>query len=227
MARTFTLAELIADVRARTDLQHDTGFVSDDELTRYLNQSIAEWYELVVSARGEQYFQKCATLTVSPCGTATLPADFYKLVGVDIEHGGRWISLRPLPLAERTRYMNDRSAAYPSRYQVMAGRKLALLPAPRRQMQCTVLYLPTAPALSLDSPSATFDGVSGWEEYAVVDACIKVLQKGDRDVRVLLAQKADMRRRIEEMAQDRHAEPSRIQDVTRGRFYDDDGWGWV
>lgn len=211
MARPFTLAELIADVRARCDLQNDTGFVSDDELTRYLNQSIAEWYELVIQSRGEQYFQACATIKVGSCGAA-LPCDFYKLLGVDIECGGRWISLRPLPFAERTRYMNRRTA-HPERYQVMGG-KILLLPVPRAEIDCTLIYLPRPPAFELSSPDQAIDGIAGWEEYAVVDVSIKVLQKGDRDVSILLLQKQQLERRIEAMAQDRHAEPSRIADVS-------------
>lgn len=225
MARTFTLTQLIEDVRARTDLQHDTGFVSDAEITRYLNQSITEWYELVVQARGEEYFLLIDTIKTEPGVTDyELPEDFYRLVGVDVEYSGRTISLRPLPFAERAKFLNDKSAPHPSRYHVMGhktGDLLYLIPAPRSEMHVEVYYIPTAPSLDIAERDEKIDGISGWEEYAVVDTCIKVLQKGDRDVSVLFAQKQQLQRRIETMAQDRHAEPSSIQDVTRC-----DGWGY-
>lgn len=224
MARTFTLNDLIEDVRVRTDLQNDTGFVSDAEITRYLNQSITEWYELVVQSRGEEYFLQIDTIKTEVGVTDyELPEDFYRLAGVDIEYCGRTISLRPLPFAERAKYLNDKSAPHPSRYHVMGHRTgdlLFLVPAPRSEMRVEVYYIPTAPSLDVDTRDEKIDGISGWEEYAVVDTAIKVMQKGDRDVSVLLLQKAKLEQRIEAMAQDRHAEPSRIQDVTG------DSWGY-
>ncbi len=49
------------------------------------------------------------------------------------------------------------------------------------------------------------DGVNGWEEYIVVDAAIKALQKEESDVSVLMAQKAALTRRIEGAAANRDA----------------------
>lgn len=71
--------------------------------------------------------------------------------------------------------------------------------------------------------AATVDGVNGWEEYLVVDAAIKALQKEESDVSVLLAQKALLQRRIESAATNRDAaEPARVVDVTVTDVYG--GW---
>jgi hypothetical protein len=48
--------------------------------------------------------------------------------------------------------------------------------------------------------SATFDGISGWEEYVIIDAAIKAGLKQEQDVQGLLLQKAEMKTRVTEMA---------------------------
>src|SRR5690606_34309109 len=133
--------------------------------------------------------------------------------------------LSPLQFSERIKYMNDTSCPHPVVYHVMNGTSLVLLPAPRSNLKLTIIYLPTAPTLDITKPDETINGFSGWEEYAVVDTSIKVLQKGDRDVSVLFAQKQMLEKRIENFAQDRHAEPSRIQE-TEDIFDEIYPYGW-
>jgi len=59
------------------------------------------------------------------------------------------------------------------------------------------------------------DGVNGWEEYIVVDAAIKCLQKEESDCSVLLAQKAAIVARIESEASNRDAGmPSTVSDTS-------------
>ena len=63
--------------------------------------------------------------------------------------------------------------------------------------------------------NSTFDGVSGWEEYIVIDAAIKCLQKEESDVSVLMSQKSAIAKRIEAAAENRDAgEPSKVTDVS-------------
>jgi hypothetical protein len=51
--------------------------------------------------------------------------------------------------------------------------------------------------------SATIDGISGWEEYIVIDAAIKAGIKQENDITGLEAQKLAMTKRIESMAEGR------------------------
>lgn len=61
-----------------------------------------------------------------------------------------------------------------------------------------------------------FDSVNGWDEFVVVDAAIKALQRQELDTSTLMAQRAILKERVEEMAHPRDANrPSRIQDVNR------------
>ena len=55
------------------------------------------------------------------------------------------------------------------------GDKLWLTPTPAGNQNIQVWYVPKLTTLSADSD--TVDGVSGWTEYIIVDACIKALAK--------------------------------------------------
>lgn len=53
--------------------------------------------------------------------------------------------------------------------------------------------------------STSVDGISGWEEYIVVDAALKAMGKEESDVSLLAAQKQAMRQRLIDMAENRNA----------------------
>lgn len=53
--------------------------------------------------------------------------------------------------------------------------------------------------------STTIDGISGWEEYVIVDAAIKAGIKQENEVTELVRQKNDLKMRIEAMAEGRDA----------------------
>ncbi len=66
-------------------------------------------------------------------------------------------------------------------------------------------------------------GVNGWDEYVIIDAAIKCLIKEESDVQVLLLQKQQMLKRIEDMAANRDAgDPERVSDTSLGYG---DNWG--
>jgi hypothetical protein len=66
-----------------------------------------------------------------------------------------------------------------------------------------VWYVPKLTTLSADGD--TVDGISGWTEYIIVDACIKALAKQESDVTVFALQKAELIKRIENAAENRDA----------------------
>ena len=66
------------------------------------------------------------------------------------------------------------------------------------------------------------DGVSGWEEYIVVDVAIKMLTKEESDPSIFAAQKAEMNKRLDEMAKNRNlGEPQTVTDSKYRNF----SWG--
>jgi hypothetical protein len=71
----------------------------------------------------------------------------------------------------------------------------------------------------LTSDSDLFDGYSGWEEYVIVDAAIKCLEKEESNTAALMNRKAYLIKRIEEAAGNRDAAFSpRIADTRRIEF---------
>lgn len=69
--------------------------------------------------------------------------------------------------------------------------------------------------------TTTFDGFSGWLDYAILDAAIKALVKQEKDASALMAQKAAMKDRIARMAENRDVgEPSVSVDVNATGGFD-------
>ena len=204
-----TLAQLKTRARQRSDMENST-FVSDSELTSYINSSLAELYDLLVAAYGDEYFLANPYPISVVTGTAdyTLPTDFYKLKGVDASvNGSQWLNVLPFNFNERNRGQNG--APETLRYRIM-GSNIKFNPAVSASVQ--IWYVPVAPTLVSDAD--TFNDVNKYSEYIVVDAAIKMLQKEESDVSVLMAQKQALKRRLEEMAGNRDAgSPESVTDI--------------
>lgn len=210
-----TLAELRTRVRQRSDME-TSDFVADDELNGYINASIAELYDLLVSAYGADYFLAEHSFgTVINTIDYALPVDFYKLKGVDANiNDNNWFSVRPFNFNERNRNQDVTWGLLNGptiRYRLM-GSNIKFSPAPNATYQMRIWYVPLATILVADSDS--FDDLNQYAEYVVIDAAIKCLQKEESDVSVLAAQKMAMKRRLEEMADNRDAgQPDSVSDI--------------
>jgi hypothetical protein len=79
------------------------------------------------------------------------------------------------------------------------------------------------------SESTTIDGVSGWEEYIIIDAAMKAMGKEESDVSLLAQQKMMMVKRLQDMASNRDAgNPATVADTQWSDFYwpTGNGGGW-
>lgn len=212
MARTRTLTNLIADVRACSDTENDT-HVTDAQITEFLNQAIAELYDLLVDARGHEYYITTGTISlVAGTEKYNLPSDFYQMLHVEIAIGNWNYDVLPYSIHERTKY-NQLVAAttYPGLYRVM-GSQISFLPVPRAAFTVTIYYVPFPTRLSAGSD--TFDGIAGWEEYAVWRAAAYVLAKEESDPSFALQMLANLKDRIQRMADKRSsAGNERVRDT--------------
>lgn len=213
---TVTLLELKTRARERSDME-TSDFVTDSELTGYINSSLAELYDLLVSAYGEDYFlaDPFAITTSNNISDYALPDDFYKLKGVDAKiNGSDWYSVRPFNFNERNRNQDVTWGLIGGpnvRYRIM-GSKIKLSPLPNGAYPLQLWYVPSAPVLAVDADE--FNDVNGFSEYVIVDAAIKMLQKEESDVSVLMAQKMTLKRRLEEMSLNRDAgQPESVSDI--------------
>lgn len=190
-------------------------FVEDAELLVYINSSIAELHDLLVATYSDYYIESYEFSTVAGTDAYDLPAAFYKLKGVDaLLSGSDYYSIRPFNFNERN--LNQSGTwgilgAPALRYRLI-GDQVKFSPAPNGVYSMKLWYVPTATALAVDAD--IFPDLNNFAEYVIVDVAMKMLAKEESDVTVLSALKMDLRKRIENMAQNRDAEqPESISDI--------------
>jgi hypothetical protein len=229
-----TLAQFRERARQRADMEEST-FVTDSELTTYLNDSIAELHDLLIGAYNEEYYMESVEFTTVsqqldydlPDGTNyNAAAQFYKLRGVDSKiNDNDWQTVKRFNFNRRNEDVNTpvaRLAGLPYLEYRIVGSKIRFNRMPDAGTQIRLWYHPVAQTLSTDTDA--FDDINGYADYVVVDAAIKMLNKEESDVTVLLAQKEALRTRIKEMAQNRDAnEPESVSDI----YAEDSDYYWL
>lgn len=206
---SITLSQFRLEARQRADMVN-SNFVTDSELTGYINNSISELHDMLVQAYGEDYYVKEVEFNTDGTDNYELSSivtddDFYKLRGVDSKlNGTEWYTLKPFNFNERNRSQNI-STNYGLgniRYRIV-GQKLRFTPMPDTNLEMKLWYVPIAQVLTEDTDS--YNDLNNFSEYVIVDAAIKMMQKEESDVTVLAAQKGALKRRIEEAANNRDA----------------------
>lgn len=210
-----TLAELKTQARQRADMENSE-FVSDSELTSYINASLAELHDLLIASYCDDYMMIEHIFTSDGSLAYNLPSDFYKLRGVDVRRGnGQWATVKRYNFNRR----NEQQNAYawnllglPYIEYRLVGRQIRFNRTPDNALSFRIWYHPTLTKLAADTDS--YDDINGFAEYVVVDAAIKMMQKEESDVRVLAAQKEGLRQRVISMAANRDAnEPASVTDI--------------
>jgi len=234
MATTLTLQQIIDQTRQRADFVNSQ-FVTDAELTNYINQSYFELYDLLVSKYDNDYFvapplqfQTNGQDQFYPLPDGVLyngaPA-LLKLLGVDLcispTQNDSWITIRQFNWVDRNRYAVPNFQSFYGvtnlRYRVKAN-DLWLTPIPAGGQTMQLWYIPRLEPLV--SPTDTADGISGWIEYVIVDAAIKMKDKEESDTSVMLAEKAALIKRIEYAAENRDSSfPATVGDTQYNDFW--------
>lgn len=211
-----TLGEIKTQARQRSDMENSE-FVSDAELTAYINASLAELHDLLIASYNDDYVMNEHIFTSNSALQYDLPTDFYKLRGVDVRRGanGQWATVKRFNFNRR----NEQQNAYawnllglPYLEYRLVGSKIRFNRTPDTQLEFRLFYHPKVAKLVVDADS--YDDVNGFAEYVVVDAAIKMMQKEESDVSVLMAQKEALKQRITAMAANRDAnEPASVTDI--------------
>lgn len=216
-----TFSELKQAARERADMT-ESEFVTDSELAFYINSSIAELHDLLIQSYNSDYAVKDVQFTTIgqqseyELSTIIPDGDFYKLRAMDAQlNGDDWFTLKPFNFNERNRFQHfgvwDYLGITNVRYRIV-GSRLILSPVPDRDLQVRVWYVPLATKLVADTDQ--LDDLNQYAEYVIVDAAIKMLNKEESDVNVLMSQKMALKRRIEEAANNRDVgEPESISDI--------------
>lgn len=226
MSRTRTLTNLIADVRQRTNMETETDYVTDAEITEYLNQELAELYTHLVSAEGQPHFRSSTPINVTAgISLYALPSDFWRIQEVVASLDGVFRTLEPFMSGERSELANTQllSAHLVNgpRYRIQAD-NLEFLPS-TRTFTATLFYTRNSPRLVAGSD--TVDGFNGYEVAAIYGTCATIMRKDDADPSFWSMQKDKIYRHIDAMAAHRDAShPERVMDVTGDLRMGRHGW---
>lgn len=235
-----SLGQLRLMAQQRAD-RVNSNFVTVPEWNTYINQSMFELYDLLVTVYEDYYIAPAVSFLTNgnqflyplPDGTNyNAAAPFYKLIGVDLglnTANNAYVTIDKFNFVDRNRfvYPNSNSTIYGvfnMQYRVM-GSNIEFIPTPTANQTIRLWYVPRLRQLLQDS-DITSTGISGWIEYVITDAAIKALQKEESDVTVLGMQKMALIKRIEDSASNRDpGRPDTISNSRRGDWYGGNGWG--
>lgn len=222
MPRTRTLTQLIADVRERADIENST-HISDTEITRYVNQGIAQLHAMIVDQNEDEFAVEVtksvasgdASMFIVGTGGDTPPASVYKVLAVDrIATDGTSCPVRRFTLQERA--LLDSAGAngspFRSMYRLRGLNTVLFSPPIDTATSIRVTYIEAS--ADLKNPGDYYDGRDGWEEWVTLDAAIRCLIKEESDTSDLVRERAMVEQRItKQMATRDQAEPHRMRDV--------------
>lgn len=215
MAAAVQLSSMITSVRRRANIENRTRFISDTEITEYLNAGLAYLYDLLVQAGGQPWYRKSVQFNTTGnqslyTFTAIGAPDMYILQSVDVNLGTNGnaepiITARPYMEYERNRYKffpGQWLAGTPVFYR-MQDAGINFIPTPTGSYSITLNYYPTFTKLA--NGTDAFDGVNGWEEYAIWKATADCQGKAEYDPSYAFSKCNELEKKIQSMSEQRDA----------------------
>lgn len=207
-------ARLYADQRVSDG---DNAFITDTEIDGLINDHLKEVYDLLVKAKGEDYYITDDTISVvADTVEYSLPADFYQLHTVTLEWGTREHEEvhRLGSLQQRAGFTNwDSWSQYSPKAYRLRGASIEFLPTPKSAVTARLQYIPAF--ADLEDDADTFDGVNGWEKLVALGVAIEMKEIEEEGSSSRLQLLYDRQyERIQTMVNDRDAEhPDQITNV--------------
>jgi hypothetical protein len=203
-------------------------FVSDAEMLRYISASYTDLYDQLVRSDPERY-RKEQTFTGDGSTTKfAVESDYYGTIDIsyDTDQSGR-SSLRRAYGSEMNKYRGNQTAVagvWAPVYNTTtpSTEKIELLPTPNSGDTYTHTYI-VAPA-DLTTAADVVNGISGWEEYIVIDCAIKCRTKEETPTGDLERALERFTKRLQEMRYNRDAANAGHIINTRGD--DREGFYW-
>lgn len=217
-----TLEDLRARVRLHADQPNADQGKDDTDVNLLINDACAEYYDLLVSVRGQEYYATSAPISITAnTNTYDLPSDFYQLLSVTAE----WARdeheiIHAIPTeAQVARFNNlntwDRSSPKGFRIRSEQSGNMAIdfFPMPRSSVTVRLRYVPTFVALASDGD--VIDCVNAWWTLIVLKAAAQFRGLLGLPNDYLKSEWATQLERLTTMATERLAdEPHQIVDVS-------------
>ena len=244
-----SLAQLRLAAQQRSDLVN-SGFVSNPEWNTFINQSMLELYDLLITTYEDYYLAPPVQFTTNgsayqfpvPDGvtqfynpnnnTLFTPAPLYKLLGVDLSlqnATNAYVTIQKFNWIDRNAFVfpNTASAIYGvfnTRYRLM-GNIIEFIPTPSGAQNIRLWYIPRLPQLLQDTDTTTV-GISGWTQYIIIRAAMYALSKEESDISALQQELLYLKERIETTASNRDAGmPDTVSNMRAKNGYWGDGHG--
>lgn len=231
-------------------------FVTTQEWNFFINQSMFELYDLLITVYEDLYVATPVQFTADgttfiyalPTGansfrsgidnsTVFTPRPFYKLLGVDLAlqtATNAYVTINKFNFVDRNRfvYPNTSSTIYGVfnlQYRLLGLNQIEFIPTPSSGQQIRLWYIPRLTELLADT-DLTDTGISGWTQYVIMRAAKYALDKEESDTTKLDQELIFLKQRIEESAANRDAGiPDKISDTraNNGSGYGGQGgFGW-
>lgn len=214
MSVSVTVAQLQEKIRTRMDLPaySSTTFISTDEILDMVKTSAQMLSGIIDAAWGEHYFTTSTNLsTVANTSTVPLPSNFGNLIKLAWRKSATEprIFLEQANLEAWDPYPSNWTDVTP-KYRVI-GESIELFPTPDAVYTLPLYY---STGIFVTQTSDTIPIRVGWDEWLVLDVCIKILQKQDLDASQLLAQRERVEAIVRQNATRRdRSKPRQVRDV--------------
>lgn len=166
------LATIRGRVRFLGDYQNVQKFPNAD-VDKEIQTAFGAFYELVDDAHEGWWDVATTGVTVSNQEYVALPADAWRVRGIDILDGGDYRELAQVGISDRNRFGS--ATDMPDAYR-LAARGAELYPTPNTAYTLRFTYAPKAPTLQEAQPREWYNG---WEEY-VIEATLLALDKREK-----------------------------------------------
>lgn len=253
MASPVQFGSMVTSVLRRANIENQVvvgGFIQPAEVREYLNECLTELWEKLVKARAQEHVRKETSFAaIANQADYPLPADMFQLISVDINISPvgvptinpQFLNAKPIGEKQRNmfRFYPGLVGWYwgtPVYYRTIGSTQLAgatslvrrirFYPLPQAAYPIGLNYYPNFIPFATDGSqdTYTFDGVSGWEGYAIWQTVCICKAKLKEDMAFAMAQVARFEARIDELASQNDAGESEVIADTEA---ENDGWyGW-
>lgn len=215
-----TLLQLRNSCKERANMENST-FVSDSEWNKYINYSISELRDIIISKVGDDYYALSSSYTVVNGQEAyALPSDFYKVLWVELlGQDGYYYKMKRFEVTERNHGRSPLNYFISDvKYRLRADNITITPSSLSAGRQFRLWYVPLITNLVADGD--VLNGYNGWDEFVVLKSARKALVKEESDTSQVDTELSVLYGRLEAMAANRdQSEPMRIYD-NENDYYD-------
>lgn len=186
----------------------DQSGTADSELIRYANIAYRDLYNTIIQANNQYFTTSYNISIVGGTDEYALPADFYKLDGVDLQIDAtshRYLTLRPFMFQERNKFRSGLAFTNSPYGQVfkylLVANKIRFLPIPSMSGTVQLWYTPSPTVIT--SLADTVEVIVGGDEYLSLTIAMAMLAKEESDTSTLNGKRLEVLQQLKNVLQSR------------------------